>query len=384
MYNQIVNKKLGLLLIALLCFPALSSAENQTGFYEKNSAKSVFGKAAKIKAPKEIVMLLPEKIEEDEKEVEEVINQGITTKAATSEITTTTVEDKNLSLEQQLQKKYGNPTEEFPVTGIDSAPVPFRAMIEALDKGDKELAFKYAVQYVRYRRQLEQVTNQAVSLVGQGYVREGVLPENSWASSPEHQENFYLRNLDIGEDKLKTEPAPPTVSKLSLKAQEIIKRSKEAKFNLVDQEVEKIDTETLKVDEKTEKEQAKKELKGKVPVDPKGQIDIYFFFDPQDKVAMGLAKDIEKIYEMSQKDKKLEFVGLTIDKINISEIEYFNAMTQTKIPFISGSNLAEQMDIKKSPTTVFVTHNTMQYYKLEEVKSIYYIEELIAYMQGVK
>lgn len=365
----------------------VAKADILSPFFTKNSAKSLFTEEISLHKASSFVFLPENKLAKKNAEIAdtqqkaEAIFSSMKQNVPATQISQEST-DPNLTPEQALVQKYGNPFEPAAINAIKDAPKPFQAMIEALHQGQDELAFKYAVQYVRYQKDMEEVNKKAISMIGQGSVREGVLPVESWASSPEHQEYFYLRNIDLGEPKVKEEKVQ-TTSKLSLKAKELIEHAKENKYALLD-EVEKIDSETLEIDEEEERKRARQELKGKVPVDPKGQVDVYFFFDPKDKVAIAIAKDVEKLYQESLNDEKLEFIGMTIDELNLSKKDIYQSITKTTFPVLSGKNLGTQLGVKDSPTYVLITRNSINYKLINGENSIYYIDELVKIMQGIK
>jgi hypothetical protein len=369
----------------------VANADILSPFFTKNSAKSLFTAEISLHKAGSFILLPENKVSKQNAEIADTqqkaeallssmklssMNQNI----PATQITQETASDPNLTPEQALLQKYGNPFEPAAVNAIKDAPKPFQAMIEALHSGQDELAFKYAIQYVRYQKDMEEVNKKAISLIGQGSVREGVLPVESWASSPEHQEYFYLRNIDLGEPKVKEEKVQ-TNSKLSLKAKELLLRAKENKHALIN-EVEKLDSETLELDEEEERARARQELKGRVPVDPKGQVDVYFFFNPKDKVAMGIAQDIENIYQNSLNDEKIEFIGMTIKQFHATKTKVFKDLTNVTFPILGGSALAEQLNISKSPSLVLITRNTLIPHVETEIRSFYYLDELMKIMKG--
>lgn len=378
------------ILVIIILLAGSAVADILSPFFTKNGARSLFSNQIALKKADAYVLLPKKKVslinEEQviQQEASEIFNAMKSDMSPAQSAMKTKKEYE--SVEEEMIDKYGSPFEPASVSAIKDAPTPFKAMIESLHKGEEELAFKYAVQYVRYQRDMKEVNKKALSMIGQGFVREGVLSENSWASSPEHQEYFYLRNIDLGEPDNENEAIKSVnkyTNKLNKKAQEIIARSKQAKYQLIE-DVEKIDSETLEIDEEEERKRARAELKGKIPVDPMGQVDIYFFFEPKDKIARGIAKDVQKIYEISEGDDKLEFVAMTVNRYVSGEAKRYSLLTKTDFPILSGTKLAKQLDVIKSPSYIFISRNTFNYYKLEDFKSYYYIDELIKIMKGEK
>ena len=96
------------------------------------------------------------------------------------------------SLAQKIEAKYGSPDKQHPVSAIKDAPAPFKAMIEALDGGDRYLAFKYAVKYADYTKRLTELNGSAMGMLGNIDVMKGDLSDGSWADSPEYAEEKAL------------------------------------------------------------------------------------------------------------------------------------------------------------------------------------------------
>ena len=111
-----------------------------------------------------------------------------------------TTTETNFSSSESIMARYGDPAKPHPVTAQDTAPAPYRAMIEALKIGDEELAFKYAMQYEKYQKDVEDMTHKAVAFQGKALQRLDLLPQDSWAGHEQFDQYNHLLNLDLPEE----------------------------------------------------------------------------------------------------------------------------------------------------------------------------------------
>jgi len=285
---------------------------------------------------------------------------------------------------ERIIQEYGDPSEPTPVKAVDTAPKPYRAMLEALNAGDEQLAFRYAVKYVRYMRDLEKVTGQAVALEGQAMMREGLLPPGSWPSDPQYRQYHYLQNVEVGaaKDGSAGGDLKAYQSELDAGAREIIRRIKESEYDLFERPVRDGAAVADQLDEAAERRRARAMLTGRVPVDPLGKVDVYFFFRPYDREVRAMAADIERFYQSLKSDGRANFAALTIDHLSPVEVSAFRSEGRVTFPVIAGARLAEKFKVIKSPTTVFVAQSSGRIFVDPGLRSFYYLDELLRIMQG--
>jgi len=126
-------------------------------FFPRNSAATVFGDDVKTLMPR-----FDSEIEEENAptiEMQPVVGQP--------EVISQPVEEAPESLRERLTKKYGDPNSPPALRVQDSAPIPFKGMMEALEAGDDALAYDYAQQYTKLIKKLQRTNKRVISMVGQ-------------------------------------------------------------------------------------------------------------------------------------------------------------------------------------------------------------------------
>lgn len=365
--------------------------------YTRNSARDIFSKPIEKRQPKNTIFLRPkqaEEVEESQIQDPQVLPQqqdsGPTQQTAAKTATQSDVDTENLSPQELILREFGNPEEEFKVKAADSAPAPFKAMLEAIRIGDQKLAMKYAVQYTKYREELQRIQQEALAISGQAKVREGVLGPDSWPNSPNYKQYHYLQELDLeapDEQGVKNEQRVGASGRrvdLLDKTQEILKRATSEEYDLFSdspRKVEAIDSVTLELDEEAERRKARQLVGRLVPKDPQGKVQVLYFLDLKDKKVMGLADDIQRLHD-SAKQSKVQFMAFTLNKRSYSSVATFKRITGAKFPIIDGTGFAKQIRITQSPTAVFVATSTGQSYIEEGIKNFYYLDEIMKMMQG--
>ncbi len=370
--------KRGFLISITLLFCASSVFANPSAYFTKNSVRDIFSDRSKQTETEDFVLLPVKKV--DEFDLADELEKTESTENSENK------DLEKLPLNERLKEKYGDPSEAFPVTPVETAPAPFKAMVEALGGGDKELAFKYAVQYVKYRKTLKELNEGAVNLIGLGKVKTGILPKDSWATTEDVSEDMHLLEMDLGENKEEASELPKS-RKLDInkEAQKLIERSKKAQNSLFDADkTPKIDSESLGLSEETERKRAFTSLKNKLPKSKDKKVDIYFFFGQGDKVAAGLAPDIQKLYEANKDNPNVNFVAFTMERLSKTKVSKFRRITKTTFPIISGRELASKLQIRTSPSVLFILPENNRSHLEEGPNSFYYLDEITQIMTGQK
>ena len=102
-----------------------------------------------------------------------------------------------LPVRERLLKKYDDPAKDAPVLAVENAPRPFKAMMEALQLGQDDLAFQYAKQYVRHLKNLKERSVRVQSLTGFALKSEGLIEEGAWKGAPALIEDQQLYQKDL-------------------------------------------------------------------------------------------------------------------------------------------------------------------------------------------
>ena len=256
----------------------------------------------------------------------------------------------------QLVSFYGNPEEDAALTPDEKAPVPFKAMMAAMDSGNDKLAYGYARQYIRYMQNMSERVGRTVQFQELAVEREGLRPGNL-------KDNPYTKLL---EDDLANEE---TKSKLSLagldpKAQRLIRQAQ--------------------IDEQYERQanNGQKSDSSNATVDPKGEVDVMFFFDNGDSSSLSRAQDIEKLSRVFQSNSKIQFTALSINNLSSSDLLQFANKSGLSITMQNGSKLVGAMGIVNAPTLLLITHNTRKVIRVEDESSVADIRGMIKQMSG--
>jgi len=284
---------------------------------------------------------------------------------------------KKLSAKEELVNKYGNPNIDKIVKAQEDSPEPFKAMVESYSRGEKELAYQYARQYVKYISDLKKVTNDVIGLQGQALIQESVLPKGAWPNDQRFKP-FEQYRTDIEAEGIpeKGESYEVNIDQESL---ELLDQLNNDEFKLFDKE-------TSKEEEIRLRAKAKAYLIERIPSFGDVPIDVLFFFDVEDEKSRLAAKELNKLYKFSKNNlkQKYNFAGLSIKKLEKGEKDLFKAKSKIQVPIIEGSVLAKNLKISKTPSYVFISRNDGRSYIESGIRSYFYLEELLKLLEGRK
>ncbi|MDC0358778.1 hypothetical protein OAO01_08180, partial [Oligoflexia bacterium] len=123
-------------------------------------------------------------------------------------------------------------------------------------------------------------------------------------------------------------------------------------------------------------------LRGKVPIDPQGKVDVFFFFRPKDVRSLQMGSEAQALFKRAQQDKRINFIGYTFDNVTDSSIAAYRQKTGVTFPVLNGQLLAARMELKVSPTTIVIAQSTGKSVVQEGIRPFYYLDELVAAMQN--
>ena len=384
MYFQGVKGQVGGL-IAILAIAISAHSQDVKPFFSHDGARDIFTRDINRTASAEYELLPISQVSEEPKAglSDSAIDEAASKLIDAASSPNSRDGNKEMSLADRLQEEFGDPSEDYFMGAQKDSPAPFRAMMVALKEGDKELAFRYAVQYAKYQRDVREIRKKMVSLIGQSKVKIGELPPESWASNPAYQEDWYLRELDLGDEDSLEERSSSRPLKIDSEAQKLLARAQESKFSLFDKDKKvKIDSESLQLEEEDERAAARSRLTNRLPRAGAGKINIYFFMDPMDPIARGIAPDIDKLSKLAEKDESLNFIGFTLGRYNNVNVQEYKWKSGAKFPIIGGEELAESLKLKVSPSVVFHIEDNGLSHVEEGPRSFYYLDEAIQIMRG--
>jgi len=321
------------LFLGLLSFtPALCQADNVLNFYTKDAALTIFGDEAETTATPELgyaPVVSSRKSEEklsDKKEAAKKVeapeknSKAVTTEEVRAEFKTS----------KDILDKFGDPEADISIPGRDDAPLPFRGMMAALEVDNRELAQKYARQYVRYLKRVQNKTDKVMAVVNKAMGDEGMTPTNT----PKAEDNL--------------EP-----------------------------------TKTVEQDEEKLREEVRLAVKDRVPQDPFGEVDVYFFFKMDDEGSKLMIPEIESFYKKFSSDKNVRFMALSLDNPTKEDIKEYSDTYKLSFPIKSGMALAKKLNVSGVPTTLVIPHNASTRMIVEPgFRRSFYLEEVVSLMKG--
>lgn len=242
----------------------------------------------------------------------------------------------------QLLAYYGNPNEETPLTPDEKAPVPFKAMMAAMDSGNEKLAYQYARQYIRYMRNMSERVGQTVQMQELAIEREGIRPGRV-------EGNPYAKLLeeDFASEETKKELS---FEGLDPKAQRMLRQA---------QADEALDPEASL----GAMNASSAEIKAKQ--DPKGEVDVYVFFDMTNTQSISRVREIQQLAESFPQSMKVSFSALSVRKLEPMQIIDLTDSKQITLPIRDGSKLIGALGISQTPTVLFVTRNSKKVIRVD-------------------
>ncbi|MBX7145097.1 MAG: hypothetical protein K1X79_11650 [Oligoflexia bacterium] len=348
------------------------------GFFGKNAASTVFSPRVEYKVKPEIQYFpATHKQSEEEEELtpEQVVVSGKSDEAKKVDLTNS----------EGIIEAFGDPGEDDKILAEEKAPPSYKGMMAALELGDRKLAWKYARRYARRVRELGSRSTYIMGLTGKAFEREGVLPKDGWQSSPQFSEQQKLLDEDLKESGA-LEAEKSRIAKLDPSTRAFLQQAQEAeeKSGAASLDTPKVAEQpaSAAADEATARAQVRSVLAGKVPVDPKGLVDIYFFLRPRDSASLAAAAEVEKFFREASLKPGVHFVGLTMEAANPIEVDDFRRRTGVTFSIQSGGALASQFRLRNSPVTIFVTQTTSKVVIEEGARPAYYLDEVLRLMQG--
>ncbi len=313
-------------------------ADNVLNFYTKDAALTIFGDDVETTATPELGYAPAEKVKLQEEKLK--INEKKTAPGVEPVAVRVpkTVEEVRAELKtpQDILKQFGDPEADMAIPGRDDAPLPFKGMMAALEVDNKDLAQKYARQYVRYLKRVQNKTDKVMAVVNEAMGNEGMIPKEQ---------------LNLQENL--PEPSDPKIAE--------------------EQSEDKL------------REEVRAAVRHKVPQDPFGEVDIYFFFKMDEEGSKLMVPEIQSFYDKVEGDSKVRFMALSLDAPSAEDIKEYTDTFKIKYPVKSGKILATKLGITEAPTIVFVPHNAPTRMVVEQgFRRDFFIEEVVNLMKGIK
>ena len=277
----------------------------------------------------------------------------------------------------EILSRFGDPETETPVQAQENAPVPFKGMMAALQVGDKDLAYRYARQYMRYVNRVQDRATTALNLQRLAKEREGYVAPGSNLDNPEH---LLLEKDFAGSEEQEAERA--RIASLDPATQQLLQDASRAEgtnlgLNGFAQPI-------TQSEQHAELANIQKAHGSEMPVDPKGEVDVLFFFNPIDRESKEMAREFERAYQNLKGSSKIRFVGLFTNGALADGGQNFRSTTKVTFPMRSGIDLAERLKLKSSPTVVIMARNSGDAVYEQGFRGAAYLKQVISMVGGEK
>jgi hypothetical protein len=172
------------------------------------------------------------------------------------------------------------------------APAPFLAMARAYQLGDREMAEKYARQFVRYLNNVIFQVKDLTQIIGQAMIQEGIIDEEDWVGA----EQYLDRELSS---------ARATSGSMAKATHE--------------------------------------EALRRITPDPKGEVEVYYFFSLSCSWCRQMGPDIERLWLVNKKDRKVKFVSLSTAAMPTEWATAYKQYTGMTMPMFEGTAIAKRL-----------------------------------------
>jgi hypothetical protein len=308
-------------------------------FFVQGSARSVFfGRASLTTPPK--VHILNSSIPRFEEDVEE--------EALSTDDKNQKEEDlSKLPLRERLMKKYGDPEKDVPVLAKDDAPTPMKAMMEAFEANDEELAYKYARQLVRFNRETVDRAVKVVELSQYAKSEQGYIPEIEESGEDDYEGLRYAaQRTSESENK---QSASLTVE-LDPKLQEFIKQAETEESKTP----QKSSGKGL-FDEAGRRQTVRRDYARNVPVvRGNDKLFVYVFFRPKGTTSNIMLRNADMVYKKFQDNARVEIIALSIDRATEGVLGFVQRSEKLTLPLKSGSGFAAKLGVREAPAVLMV------------------------------
>ena len=389
-----------------------SYAGQSKAFFEKGSAKSVFLPESKLTNQQELEYFRVKEEEKDVEDKDDINNKNNKDLVKNEESKKDVLQNndigngqKELTASEKIIAKYGDPNEDVTYYPEEKAPTPFKGIMAALQAGDEELAYKYAKQYINYTAKESDLVGktivfQKLALEGLGRAKQG-----EYSNDLDAAQYKYLLEKELKEKKEKEERERQLAKAVTLTSKEtslfdsfsdayerqIQRTNKEAISHYEEMEARK--QEKIKNGELVEKEETieekgenlikrasiRNEYVGRVPVDPQGEVSIYFFFKPNEEGSMALGRRVEELYKQNVKEQNVHIVGVNVDGLPLAS---FKNATKANFPILTGDRLSKLMGIKTFPSIFFRCETTGEAFVFNKPAREFELGEILSLMRG--
>jgi hypothetical protein len=300
-----------------------------------------------------------------QKEAEEAVKTAQNALDASKAGTAATTENaqKTPMTREQIIAKYGSPSEPLPVRAQKESPPEMQALFEALNSGDKELAWQYSIALAERNNRIKSVVSKAT--------------------------DYQLLALEATGQRPSMELNPETdeMGAARLELRDFIEKTKmermQQKFQ-ADQQLAAAGASADGDNWATTRGGEPQKLAPQIPVDPAGKVKVLIFFDERDPNARNLSKSLKPLQEKFKTDPNVSFFGLTMRSYALPGLKRVGEITSFPFPLVNGEALAPELRIQRYPTFVFLALTSKQTYHLEGQRNAEEVERVLNVMKGLK
>jgi hypothetical protein len=298
---------------------------------------------------------------------------------------------------ERIEKEFGKPEDEDPLYGEKKAPKPFKAMMHALEAGDKELAFQYARRYIRYLNKVSDRSALVADIAGLGAEIEGSRPreDHSEESDPTGFLAIYKKELA---NATKSESKRGSLDE---QARIILERAQHqtTQGNSGPQGETSADfgtnaTQQPQGFQRPTGEQAERALlyenhpKG-LPVDPEGRLTLYYFTSTGDQGPNSMIVNVQRVADSLEKyrtkGKIIQVQGISLVSFTSFDMDQFKSLRmRITFPIEENRELARAFGVTYSPAVAVVAESTGEWVVEKGYRTYWYLDELLKRMSGLK
>jgi hypothetical protein len=350
------------------------------GFFQESSASTVFSPPAKLtERPGVQILNAREKVTKESEKKEKAPKRSLPSLPQLQP----SKEDEKKSEREKLLAEYGDPTKNAPILATKDAPAPMRAMFQAIQSGQEDLAYQYARQYARYLRDLTARSNQIGELTGIAMEEEGTAPRRPLSEEPNYEGTGDLVAKQLKDEK---DRARSYESALNEEALSILRRAEAQEDARLAERRDEPQSEVVPpqlVDEATERRNARERFLRTAPRSADGRLTVYLFARPYQTESREMLRSFVKLVDAFKDNKKIAFVILTAERQENLELQRMREAVGGKVPVRSGGNLRTKLGISTAPAVVFWVPGTTKIVVEEGIRSFPVMEEGIKVITNV-
>jgi hypothetical protein len=261
---------------------------------------------------------------------------------------------------EQILAKYGAPDQPPVIRAQKDSPPAMQGLFEALNSGDKALAWEYAVALARRQTAMSETVSKATDYQMLAMEALGMRPPGEAVSEAEETDPVRLELKEYMNKTRQAELQKRVNIDAALAAEEAYQEGRELQPAAMNRQGSAI------------------------PVDPAGKVKLLVFFDEKSPKAKELVASITPLKERFKTDPNFSVLGLTQRTYQMQGLKLRSAELSFPFPLVNGEALGIDLRIQRYPTFVFLAVTTKETYRMEGVPSIAEIEKTVRAMRGEK